>query len=212
MGQGFSFRYFHWRDLKITLVVVQVQPLILVGMPRCGVPARTAGGTNRIRPSIFDLNLPFSKRSLSFEPLVQMTAKTYRVQFYEASCLHCKRTFSVPLLGDQSYGQFIFHGERGGVFGYLFAFDEPAWEDITDRLRQTRLYITSQNRADSDRFQRVIAASADPVSGQSLALRPVCPSCHSDNILYGDSKPLEIREIPYVTFNAYQRLSDEQKT
>ena len=118
----------------------------------------------------------------------------------------------MPLLGDQSYGQFIFKGNRGGVFGYLCAFDEPAWEDITNRLERTGFYTTSRNRADTDRFQRVIAASADAINGQSLILHPVCPSCHLDSVTYGDSRPLEIREIPYVTFNAYHLLSDEQKT
>ena len=94
-----------------------------------------------------------------------MTATTHRVQFYEASCHHCRRTFSIPLLGDHSYSQFILHGERGSVFGYLSAYEEPAWEDITARLGW--LFTTSRNRADIDRFQRVIAASADPIGGNS---------------------------------------------
>ena len=118
----------------------------------------------------------------------------------------------MPLLGDQSYGQFILFGERGGAFGYLSAFDEPAWDDITKRLERARLFTTSERRADVDRLQRVIAASADAISGQSLGLLPVCPSCHSDSVAYGDSKPLGIRELPSVTFHGYQLLSDEQKT
>src|SRR6266403_4521514 len=97
-----------------------------------------------------------------------MTATAHRIQFYEASCRHCRRTFSIPLLGDQSYGQFIFHGENGGIFGYLSSLEEPAWEDITDRLRQAGLFKTSTSRADIEHLQSVIAASADPIGEQKL--------------------------------------------
>jgi hypothetical protein len=117
------------------------------------------------------------------------------------------RSFSKPYLGDQSYGLFIFYGEKGGVFGYLSAFDEPAWEDITKRLKQAGLFTTSKRRDDIECFQRVIAASADTISGQSLVLLSICPSCHSDSIFYGDTNPLGIYEIPSVTFHDYQLLS-----
>ena len=140
-----------------------------------------------------------------------MTATSHRVQFYEASCRHCRRTFSIPLPGDQSYGQFIFHGEKGGAFGLLSAFEEPAWEDIEMRLRRAGMY-TTHSRADIDRFQRVVAASADPISGQTLVLLPVCAGCRSQPVEYGDSMPLDIREIPGVTFRGYQLLSDQNRT
>jgi len=141
-----------------------------------------------------------------------MTATSNRVQFYEASCRHCRRTFSIPQLGDQSYGQFIFHGEKGSVFGYLSAFEEPAWEDIMGRLEGAGLFTASRSRADIDHFQRVIAASADPINGQTLFLYPICPGCRSRSVEYGDSNPLDIREIPGVTFRGYHALSDQNRT
>ncbi len=141
-----------------------------------------------------------------------MTTPTQRVPFYEASCRHCRRTFSIPLLGDQGYGQFIFHGEKGSVFGFLFALEEPAWADIENTLRRAGLYTTSYSRPGAGRFQRVVAASADPIGGQPLVLLPVCPGCRSRSVEYGDSKPLDIREIRRVTFDAYQSLSDQDKT
>jgi hypothetical protein len=141
-----------------------------------------------------------------------MTDTSHRVQFYEASCRHCRRTFPTPLLGDQSYGQFIFHGETGSVFGYLSAFEESAWEDITERLQRAGLFAASRRGADIDHFQRVIAASADPINGETLFLFPICPGCHSRSVEYGDSKPLDIREIPSVTFLGYHALSDRNRT
>src|SRR5438874_1555813 len=128
-----------------------------------------------------------------------MTVTSHRVQFYEASCPHCRRTFSIPLLGNQSYGQFIFHGEKGDAFGFLSAFEEPAWEDIERRLRRAGMYTTSHSRTNIDRFQRVVAASADPICEQTLMLLPVCPGCSSQSVEYWDSKPLDIREVPGVS-------------
>ena len=97
------------------------------------------------------------------------------------------------------------------MFGYLSSFEEPAWEDITERLRRAELFTSSKSRTDIDRFQRVIAASADPITGQKLVLLPVCPGCHSRSVEYGDSKPLDVREVPGVTFGGYQSLSDQSR-
>jgi hypothetical protein len=148
-----------------------------------------------------------------------MTA-SQQVQFFAASCHACRRKFSMPVLSDFSYGDFILHGERNCVFGFLSAHNEPAWEDIETRLQRVGLLAASPTRTDIDRFHRVIAASADAISGQRLVPFPVCPSCGSHSVAYGDSMPHEIgdfirediREIPRVTFETYQLLSDATKT
>jgi hypothetical protein len=149
-----------------------------------------------------------------------MTTASQQVQFVEASCQACRRKFSMPVLSDFSYGEFILHGERNCVFGFLCAHNEPAWEDIETRLKQAGLLAASPTRTDIDHFHRVIASSADAISGQRLVPFPVCPSCGSRSVAYGDSKPHEIgdfirediREIPRVTFEAFQLLSDATKT
>jgi hypothetical protein len=117
----------------------------------------------------------------------------------------------MPLLGDQSYGQFIFHGEKGTVFGYLSSFEEPAWADITGRLQRAGLFTTDKSRADIEHLQRVIAASADPINGQTLLLYPICPGCRSRSVEYGDSHPLDVREVPGVAFGGYHALSDQNR-
>ncbi len=144
-----------------------------------------------------------------------MTDTSQQVQFFQASCQACRRKFSMPLLSDFSYGEFIFHGERGGVYGFLLALEEPAWEDIETRLQRVGVLAvspTQKNTKDIDRFHRVIAACSDAIGGQALVPFPVCPSCQSHSIAYGDSTPLGIRDIPRVTFGAYQLLSEAMKT
>jgi len=141
-----------------------------------------------------------------------MTSASHLVQFFEASCHACGHRFSMPLLGDFSYGQFILHGERQSVFGFLSAHDKPAWEDIDARLLRAGLFSASAIRPDIDRFQRVVAASADAIGGQRLVPFPVCPSCGSRSVAYGDSRPQGIRDVPRVTFGEYQLLSDEMRS
>src|SRR6267154_6330297 len=141
-----------------------------------------------------------------------MTSASHLVQFFKASCHACGHRFSMPLLSDFSYGQFILHGERQSVFGFLSAHDEPAWEDIDDRLLRAGLFSASATRPDIDRFHRVVAASADAIGGQHLVPFPVCPSCGSRSVAYGDSRPQGIRDVPRVTFGEYQLLSDEMKS
>jgi hypothetical protein len=149
---------------------------------------------------------------LSNNKLSAMTATSHSVQFFEASCDACRHRFSMPLLSDFSYGEFILHGERQTIFGFLSAHDEPAWDDIEGRLRRAGLFSASATRLEIDRFQRVIAASADTISGERLVLFPVCPSCGSRSLAYDDSKPQGIRDVPRVTFGEYQLLSDEMRT
>jgi hypothetical protein len=141
-----------------------------------------------------------------------MTTTTHSVQFFEASCRACHGSFAMPLLGDFSYGQFVFHGERGSAFGYLQALEAGAWEDITARLRREALFPSSPTSEQIGHFHRVVAASADAISGQRLFSYPVCPSCQSYAVSYGDSTPTVIREIPAVTFEEYLALPDVART
>lgn len=141
-----------------------------------------------------------------------MTATLHSVQLFEASCRACHRTFAMPLLSDFSYGQFIFHGERGSVFGYLQALEDSAWEDMTARLQRIGLFPSSATSEQIDHFHRVVAASTDAISGQRLVSYPICPSCQSHTVSYGDSTPSVIREIPAVTFEEYLALPDATRT
>src|SRR5690349_13737073 len=59
-----------------------------------------------------------------------------KIQFFSATCHACGHRFSMPVLSDFSYGEFIFYGGREQVFGFLSAHYEPAWEDIAARSRR----------------------------------------------------------------------------
>ncbi|MBK8093779.1 MAG: hypothetical protein IPK32_17835 [Verrucomicrobiaceae bacterium] len=141
-----------------------------------------------------------------------MSTLAHKVQFFSAKCQACGHGFSMPLLSDFSYGEFIFHGERQCVFGFLSAQDEPAWEDIEVRLRRSALLGDRPTRPQIERLHRVIAVAADSIAGQRLVSFPVCPSCGARSVAYGDSDPQGIHEIPQVSFQQYQSLSDSERS
>jgi hypothetical protein len=114
-------------------------------------------------------------------------------------------------LDDFAHGSFILHGERGGVFGFLSAFQCPSWEDIESRLLEVAGLREFKSSGDISRFQAVIASCADKIQGQPLDLAPVCPFCRSRSVDYCDSKPLDAGEIPLVTFTEFQSLSNSAK-
>ena len=143
----------------------------------------------------------------------QVTRKEFlrQVRFFEVSCRDCDRKFGIPLLGDfASCGEFILQGERGDVFGYLSAYEDP-WEDLETRIRRVSGIRKMTAYSDTSRMHKVIAACADPICGQNLVHTTICPSCHSDRICVGDSTPLQIAEIRYVTFENFGALSERAK-
>jgi hypothetical protein len=97
------------------------------------------------------------------------------------------------------------------VFGYLSAFECPSWEDIEARLLKISGLKDFSSRKTSTRLQEAIASCADKIEGQHLGLRPVCPSCRSQNLSYGDANQLKPHSIPTVTFTEFQSLSDSAK-
>ena len=135
---------------------------------------------------------------------------TYQVRMFEVECRHCRRGFPIPLLNDFTYGEFILHGERGGVFGYLSAFTCPLFKDIHSRLL-TIAGCQEFTSAESARFREILACCADELDGQPLGLPSVCPFCRSQNLNYHDRRPLNDDLIRVVTFIGFESLSDKAK-
>jgi hypothetical protein len=141
-----------------------------------------------------------------------MTVLKYKVEFFRATCSACGHQFSMPLLSDFSYGQFIFHGKCNRVFGFLSAHDEPVWEDIRVRLQRAAFLPQSPSRSQIDKLHSVIAGAADSIAGQQLVPFPVCPSCGARTVSYGDSDSQGVHEIPRVSFHGYEKLSDRERS
>ena len=124
------------------------------------------------------------------------------VATFEARCADCGNTFPAPLLGDFSYGEFLLFGRDGTAYAYLNALNHPMWE-LADSVIQP---------ADGDAIVRALAAVADPVAGQALCPRHVCPACHSQGEWESwPGRRVGSVDIPTVTFVVFSRLPEEEK-
>jgi hypothetical protein len=140
------------------------------------------------------------------------------IKFYKAICNKCSYVFTVPVLGDMSYGEFIAKGDKGNIFGYLNAFDnEEAWKYIEYFFTK----LCNQNNKSSDcrdgieQFYYIIGKCLDKIEGQELSIVgfPKCPNCRipCGNFNDNDNNFIEKKDIPRASFEEFLSLNDFQR-
>ena len=169
---------------------------------------------------------------------MNVNKKTEKVRFFEAHCRDCNKTLGVPLLSDFAYGEFILKSEDGKVFAYLNGIVEKNFDLISKTLKElgedrkhremrigkygflSTLWANIKPKREEDyylpgsyldRLQWTIAHCADEIGGQRLTTHFVCPNCQSKNVLYGDAVVVKDDEIPIVTFDTCNALSESEK-
>lgn len=128
--------------------------------------------------------------------------KEMKVGLLSAKCGNCNQVFSCPQLGDQSYGQAIFRGERGTVYAYFNAIDSTVFEYL-------RSVLPAQRKG--DRLFATCAHLADAIEGQRLSTTIVCPHCSSTNIAWWGGKITGSCELPAASFSAFMSLSEPER-
>ena len=164
--------------------------------------------------------------------------KTEKVRFFEAHCNDCNETFGVPLLSDFLYGGLILKAEDGKAFAYMNGIEEENFDLISNILKESSedkanreprigqygflsavwakikpereedYYLTN---AYINRLQWTIAHCADEIGGQKLTTQFICPNCRSTHVGYGDAVVVKDDEIPIVTFDMFNMLSESEK-
>jgi|SRR5215207_7377664 len=169
---------------------------------------------------------------------MNVNKKHETVRFFEAHCRDCNATFGVPLLSDFSYGEFILKSEDGKAFAYLNGIVEKSFDQISNILeefgedkknRNLRIgkygflsawWAKIRPKRDEDYYQSVayinrlqwtIAQCADEIGGQKLTTQFICPNCRSNKVGYGDTVVVKDDEIPVVTFDMFNAMSESEK-
>ena len=129
---------------------------------------------------------------------------------FEAQCEHCRYSFSQPHLSNFNYVDFLFTGEKGTVYGYFYAIDNPVWNYVDS------LFSIYGNSAKSREgvgaiLQTACAYLADPIEGQRLRNRSVCPICQSARIKIVEENCVGLLEIPSVSFSSFMSMSDSAR-
>ena len=153
-----------------------------------------------------------------------------KLESLEAKCMDCGKKFLTPTLGDQSYGYGIFSGEKGSVFGCFQALDNPAWDfvettieknksskrvigDLVKNLLKSKKTRRQEMRNHGEKFWVACAYFADPIKGQRLSHRDVCPRCYSSNVELGRklNEVLEVYDVSHREFLSFPETVRKQK-
>ena len=116
----------------------------------------------------------------------------------EIKCMDCGKKFLGPALGGHSYGSFIFSGEKGNVFGYFQACENPAWNFMETVIKQKGVgYKAKCNHG--ERLQAACAYFADAINGQRLKNNHACPCCFSTNTHSTSHERVGVVEVSNVS-------------
>ena len=129
-----------------------------------------------------------------------------KIALLEAKCGACGFEFAHPQLSDFSYGQFVFTGELGTVYAFIEV-PNPVWMMLDSALKSTN------SRKDQGALLQAAAAHfADPIDGQRLLRRPVCPKCQSSELASWSGIKQGEADIPRASYDAFvSRPIEDQK-
>lgn len=132
--------------------------------------------------------------------------------FYKTICNKCDHEFAYPLLSNFAYGAFIFTGTDGATFRYLSAFDNEAWDEISEIIKSNGLSELDKNDSDVDFFQRIVGSFIDDVKGNTFSPNGICPNCKSSDLIYSDNELIENRDIPIASFKNFSSMDELEQT
>ncbi|HXA47941.1 MAG TPA: hypothetical protein VNW52_09955 [Burkholderiaceae bacterium] len=119
------------------------------------------------------------------------------VATFEAKCAKCGSQFEHPSFGDFTYGEII-----------LYTIDglQKAWANAFSAFPQRVKSMLDPPR--SKKFWEILASVADPIDGQKLVAKIVCPNCASDHMDYWNGKQIGVTPIQEATFSHLCELDD----
>jgi hypothetical protein len=137
---------------------------------------------------------------------MQVTHQTKTVYNFKNTCQKCFNDIEFPLLGDFSYGEIILQTKDGHDFYLAELIDNRTFNFILQRLK-----VDSEFMAKTDP-QKVLTLVADRLNGKELSTEyPICPICKSKQNHYSDNIRTNTRELPFVTWNDFQQLTESDK-
>jgi len=132
-----------------------------------------------------------------------------QIATFKAICMQCQSVFSIPLLPDQAFGEFIAWGENGKAAVYLSAYEDGNWDYIISLYHQVTGGPLSDIEKETNCVQWLIGRCLDTVEGENLSIMggPVCPACHSHRVGYGNSIKTGGVTLQDATFGQFSSLN-----
>lgn len=138
---------------------------------------------------------------------MQVTNQTKTVYNFKNTCQRCFNDIEVPLLGDFSYGEIILQTKDGQDFYVAELINNETFNFIVEYLQENQELL--QKKPDP---QKVLILVADKPNGKEFSTDyPICPICKNKQNHYIDNIRTSTRELLFVTWNDFQKLTEKDK-
>lgn len=129
-----------------------------------------------------------------------------RIATFNATCEKCKHRFTVPLLSDMSYGEFLYIDKNGLDHKYYCGLDESHWEMIEPIVDK---FDTKHRFDKGDEIRRIIGLIADRPSETDYYLtgKWICPACNSDSVAVEGTNRIDFVDVEDLLFERFDVLS-----
>jgi hypothetical protein len=138
---------------------------------------------------------------------MQVTNHTKTVYNFKNTCQKCFNYIEFPLLGDFSYGEIILQTKDAQDFYVAELINNETFNFIVEHLQGDKEPL--QKKADA---QKVLTRVADKPNGKEFSADfPICPICKNKQNHYSDNVRTSTRELLFVTWNDFQKLTKSDK-
>lgn len=127
-----------------------------------------------------------------------MHGMIYEIPSFTAKCQKCGYIFLRPSLGDHVYGKKILSTLDGKIYAIVDAFD-----DFPQRLATLLGHTFQEN------FWDIVAFLADPIAGQPLVAKIICPNCLSNALSFWEGDRSSPARVCEVTFFVSSKFDDQ---
>lgn len=128
----------------------------------------------------------------------------------EYSCFSCGRRFTVPMLGDFSYGIFIMFSATPGQMAWLEALTDKVFDEVAAILHGFPDFASIDELTQTDVLHALFSLACDPdPHGRPYFLSTACSRCGGFDVKFrGELEQPELFEvsIPDVTHGAWLAL------
>jgi len=135
---------------------------------------------------------------------------------HNARCKDCSHRFTVYAFSDFEYGQRLGGTPDPRELGLVDTFNDPVFEEVGGLVDEFLKPLGKEDWQRARCFDSVFSIACDPsASGYvyDFTGKIRCPVCGSSNVSYGPDDPpqVEVIELPRVTHDAWQQLSQAEK-
>jgi hypothetical protein len=123
------------------------------------------------------------------------------IAFFKTTCGQCFNDVEIPLLGDFSYGEFIFQTTDGQEFFVGVFIDNKTVDEVKSALK-----------GETYDLYAIMTQLADKRNNKSFStVYPICPNCKRKIRYYTDNDKTTEKEAHYVTWADFQSKNEDEK-